>query len=114
MKVSCSEGVAIHTGPESCATAREGRGEALTGDCIGQPLSRERILAPDADVVHWTEGTTDPSVMRARGRSGVVGDPGMCRRSLNGNREISGSERPAEPRRSRTVRGGEARSHSRR
>ena len=93
MQVSYGEGVAIRTGPESCATAREGRGEALTGDSIGQPLSRERILIPDADVVHWTEGNTVPRAMRARCRSGVVADPGMCRRSLNGNREISGSDR---------------------
>lgn len=43
MEVSYSEGLAIHTGPESCASGREATGEALTGDCIGQPLSRERI-----------------------------------------------------------------------
>ena len=38
------EGLAIHIGPESCAVAREGFGEALTGGRIGQPLSRERFL----------------------------------------------------------------------
>jgi hypothetical protein len=42
VKVSYGEGLATHTGPESCVTIREGWGEALTGDCIGQPLSRER------------------------------------------------------------------------
>jgi hypothetical protein len=31
VKVRYSEGVAIHTDPESCADAREGIGEALTG-----------------------------------------------------------------------------------
>ena len=41
MQVHCTEGVASHSGPESCAGAREGVGEALTGVCIGQPLSRE-------------------------------------------------------------------------
>ena len=41
MQVPCDEGVAIHIGPESCAGAREGLGEALTGGRIGQPLSRE-------------------------------------------------------------------------
>ena len=41
MRVRCTEGLANHSDPESCATAREGRGEALTGECIGQPLSRE-------------------------------------------------------------------------
>ena len=41
MKVHYTEGVANHSGPESCAVAREGVGEALTGVRIGQPLSRE-------------------------------------------------------------------------
>jgi len=40
VQVSYDEGVAIHIGPESCAVAREGFGEALTGGRIGQPLSR--------------------------------------------------------------------------
>ena len=44
MQVPYDEGVAIHIGPESCAAAREGLSEALTGGCIGQPLSRERFL----------------------------------------------------------------------
>jgi hypothetical protein len=41
MKESYGEGVATHTGPESCAVAREGDGEALTGGRAGQVLSRE-------------------------------------------------------------------------
>ncbi len=44
MQVSYDEGVAIHIGPESCAVAREGFGEALTGGRIGQPSSGERVL----------------------------------------------------------------------
>ena len=40
MQVPCDEGVAIHIGPESCAVAREGLSEALTGERIGQPSSR--------------------------------------------------------------------------
>ena len=42
MQVHCDEGVAIHIDPESCAGAREGVGEALTGARTGQPSSRER------------------------------------------------------------------------
>lgn len=106
MQVSYSEGVANHTGPESCVSVREGRGEALTGECIGQPLSRERILLLDADFVLWTEGNTVMGAMRVHNRSGVVRDPGMCRSSLFGNREISAAGRKA--------RGGKARSRSRR
>ena len=41
MKESYGEGVASHTGPESCAVVREGGGEALTGGRAGRVLSRE-------------------------------------------------------------------------
>ena len=44
MRVRYGEGLAIHSGPESCAVIREGVGEALTGVCIGQPLSRESFF----------------------------------------------------------------------
>jgi transposase len=38
VQVPYDEGVANHIGPESCAAAREGIGEALTGDRIGQAI----------------------------------------------------------------------------
>jgi hypothetical protein len=38
VKVHHGEGVAIHIDPESCADAREGIGEALTGERIGQAI----------------------------------------------------------------------------
>jgi len=41
MEVSYGDGVASDTGPESCAVVREGRGEALTGECAGRVSSRE-------------------------------------------------------------------------
>ena len=41
MRESYGEGVANHTDPESCAGAREGMGEALTGVPAGRVLSRE-------------------------------------------------------------------------
>src|SRR5439155_25764440 len=41
MEVSYSEGVATHTGSESCTLIRKDEGEALTGVRAGQPLSRE-------------------------------------------------------------------------
>ena len=59
MQVPYDEGVANHIGPESCAVAREGHGEALTGDCTGQPLSRERSGVPSADAFQIAEGNTD-------------------------------------------------------
>jgi hypothetical protein len=63
VRVSYDEGVAIHIGPESCAVAREGFGEALTGARIGQPLSRERFLILGADAVHLAEGNTSGRVI---------------------------------------------------
>src|ERR1035437_4946786 len=59
VQVHHDEGVANRIDPESCADAREGIGEALTGERIGQPLSRESTLIPGADVVPLTEGNTD-------------------------------------------------------
>src|SRR6266581_4050903 len=41
MKVSYSEGVAIHTVSESCTLVRKDEGEALTGVRAGQVWSRE-------------------------------------------------------------------------
>ena len=58
MQVHYGEGVANHTGPESCAARREACGEALTGVRAGQPLSRETRFILDADVVDLTEGNT--------------------------------------------------------
>jgi hypothetical protein len=40
VKVRHDEGVANRIGPEPCASAREGTGEASVGVCTGQPLSR--------------------------------------------------------------------------
>jgi len=91
VRVLYGEGVATHTGPESCGGGREAVGEALTGERIGQPSSRERISVPDADRVLCLEGNTTARVMRVRRRSGVVRDPGMCGRSMFGNREIFGA-----------------------
>ena len=108
MKVRYVEGVAIHNGPESCAVTREGLSEALTGVRTGQPLSRERSIVSGADMVTYMESNTDGRAMQAPGRPGVVVDPGMCGRSLQGNREILGLAGKALP-----VRIGKARSHSR-
>jgi len=58
VRVRRDEGVAIRIGPEPCAGAREGTGEASVGECTGQPLSRERHMIPGADAVEWAEGNT--------------------------------------------------------
>ena len=62
MKVPCDEGVAIHIGPKSCAVAREGLGEALTGERIGQPSSRERVLSwVPTPCIWWKAGNREIS-----------------------------------------------------
>ena len=103
MKVSYSEGVAIHTDPESCTFVRKGEGEALTGERAGRVLSREieppsrkRWPLRGADVVELS-GRQD---WRRRYRETLL-DPArsetlsMYVSTLSGSREIpclSGSE----------------------
>ena len=63
VEVHHDEGVANRIDPELCADAREGIGEALTGERIGQPLSRVNKIVPGADVFRITEGNTDRCVI---------------------------------------------------
>ena len=66
MRVPYDEGVANRIGPEPCAGVHEGIregahggvGEASVGECIGQPLSRERFIIPGAHTVVHVEGNT--------------------------------------------------------
>jgi len=58
MKESYAEGLAIHSGPESCGVARKRGIEALTGVRAGRVFSRERSKVRDADAVRIAEGTT--------------------------------------------------------
>jgi len=64
VRVHYDEGVANHIDPESCAGIREGTGEALTGERIGQPSSRERGIISGADAVLFAEGKTEGRVNR--------------------------------------------------
>lgn len=89
VKVINVEGLATHNSPESCAAAREGGGEALTGVHAGRVLSRERTKLPGADAVkvggrphprrRYREALRDP----ARSET-----PCMHERTSRGNREI--------------------------
>jgi len=102
MKESYSEGVAIHTGPESCGRARKGTDEALTGVHAGWVLNCEKPLPP------LTGGPLGcrPSGARGKATLGVplceaLSDPAqsetpcMHGNTLHGNREIP---RMPEPR----------------
>src|SRR3954454_13540332 len=51
VQVLRDEGVATHIGPEPCVPAREGRGEASAGVCVGQPSSG------DSNTVRSAEGS---------------------------------------------------------
>jgi hypothetical protein len=81
-------GVANRIDPESCAVAREGIGETLTGERTGQPLSRERVLSQVPTPYAERKATLTGALAQVPVRPGVVEDPGMCGRSLHGNREI--------------------------
>jgi hypothetical protein len=89
MKESYGEGVATHTGPESCGAAREGGDEALTGERAGRVFSRERTSLRDADAVRRS-GRLHPvhryrEVRRGPARSET---PSTYGSTLRGNREI--------------------------
>ena len=90
MQVPDDKDVASHVVPESCATHREVRREALTGVRTGQPLSRDRSLSRVPTPFHWRKATRAGAFTRVPARPGAVVEPGMCARSLRGNREISG------------------------
>jgi hypothetical protein len=90
MKEPYGEGVAIHSGPESCVVVRKGHGEALTGVRLGWVLSRE--IARNnrgADAVVGS-GRLHPA-RRYRETCGSFArseTPSMDGNTLHGNREI--------------------------
>lgn len=109
MQVRCDEGVANHIGPEPCAGIREDAGEASAGERAGQPSSRDRSLSRVPTLFHRRKATRAGALSQAPARPGAVVEPGMCIRSLRGNREISG----LASRSTGLVRNGKARSRSR-
>ena len=69
MQVHRDEGLANRIGPESCASAREGDGEALTGEHAGQPSSPVMDIVPDADALIIAEGNIS---RRAIASAGII------------------------------------------
>jgi RNA-directed DNA polymerase len=91
MKESYSEGLASHTGPESCAGAREGTGEALKGVHTGQVLSCEIEPSGTPTLLSEAEGNTGGSDMRELLSGPAQSETlSMCGNSLRGNREVPG------------------------
>ena len=75
MRLLYSEDLASRTGPESCVGVREGTGEALTGEHVGQVLSREISDIRGADGVPQPEGNTGQGILASPGRPRAVRDP---------------------------------------
>ena len=74
MKESHSEGVANHTGPESCAGSRKASGEALTGVRAGRVSSREIPKLQGADVLTIRKAISHGPKSRVPDEPGAVGD----------------------------------------
>lgn len=90
MKESYGEGVAIHTGPESCGGTREGAVEALTGETAGQGIEpRKHPRLRDADA-HGAErkARSGASIRQDAVESRAVADSGTQGSILHGNREV--------------------------
>ena len=69
MKEPYGEGLASHTGPESCAGRREAAGEALTGVHVSQVFSCE-INAPGVpNLWTWAKATSTAALLASRGRT---------------------------------------------
>src|SRR3970040_2356539 len=88
MKESYGKGPATGTGPESCADARKGGREVLTGGRAGRVYSRERPLLRSADAVRRS-GRPHPArryrqTRRSSARSETPSMPGHTSRE---NRE---------------------------
>ena len=99
MKESYGEGLATHTGPESCGAAREGGDEAWTGERMGRVFSRERAILRDADAMgdsgrpHRTHRYREVQPSPARSET-----PCTYGSTLRGNREIPWLPRAASAR----------------
>ena len=91
MKESHGEGLATHTGPESCGGIRKSAGEALTGGSAGRVFSRVRNSLGDADAVKISgrphPGRRNREALRNPSRSETPRTQGH---SSRGNREIPG------------------------
>jgi hypothetical protein len=89
MKESYGEGLATHTGPESCGATRKGGVEALTGVRMGQVFSRERSLLRGADAVRRS-GRLDLAHRYREVRRDPARSETLCTygNTLRGSREI--------------------------
>lgn len=111
MEVHCDEGVAIHIGPEPCAGVREDAGEASAGERIGQPSSRERMFSRGPTLSTERKPTRRGAICERPDVSAWSQTLACAEASCTGTGISLG--RP-DAHRSSLVRGGKARSCSRR
>lgn len=92
MQESYGEGLAAHTGPESCAVIREDRRKALTGERAGRVFSRESSQLRDADAVE-EGGRPHPARRNGKTRWSPARSetPSMSGHTSRENRESLGS-----------------------
>jgi RNA-directed DNA polymerase len=95
MEISYSEGLASHTGPESCVGVRKGTGEALTGVRTGWVLSREIYAPPRGGLLRGADAVEISGRPYSGRRKGETSrdparseTPGMYASTSRGNREI--------------------------
>jgi hypothetical protein len=106
MRTLCIEDLASHDGPESCAVACEGGGEALTGVRAGSVLSRVIKGSGVPTSLSEAEGKIAGRVIASGRRTPRGRRPGACTRvSRRENREIRCSPVPAVDAPSWMVRG---------
>jgi hypothetical protein len=102
MEESYSEGLASHTGPESCVGVREDAGEALTGVRAGRVLSREIHAPPRGGLLRGADAVEIGGRQNVRYRQGEMSQdlarsetPSMYGRTSRGNREVPRSSAAA-------------------
>src|SRR6266700_1721734 len=100
MEESDAEGLATHGGPEPCAGAREGAGEALAGERAGRAMEPRNQQNRGAHAVQEAEGNTAGSARRELpGGPARSENQGMYASSMRENRESPPLAHP-------TIRGG--------
>ena len=76
MKELCTEGLATHSGPESCVGDPRGRSEALTGVRAGRAIEPRDRTVRGAHAVLVAEGNTDDGAMCELLAAPLFGDLG--------------------------------------
>ena len=89
MKEPYGEGIATHSGPESCVAVRKGCSEALTGVRAGWVLSPEMSYPRVPTLSSYAEGNIGCAVI-ARHEPNPAGSETPCTHgnSTHGNREV--------------------------